>query len=75
MASPFSIPRTSIGSPRDCRRGFRRDLEGTGNGYLEVIRSADDTVVMLNSASAEEMRLIRLDEAVSVTKTRARKSR
>ena len=51
------------------RREFRRDLETTGNAYMEVIRSAKDEVVMLNSIEGTEVRLVRLDEPVTVPKT------
>lgn len=51
------------------RRAIRRDLEGTGNGYMEVISSAAGELVMLNALDCNEMRLIRMDDPVIVTKT------
>lgn len=50
------------------RRWLRRDLEQTGNGYLEVIRNIAGEVVMLNTVEVADFRIIRLDEPVVVTK-------
>lgn len=50
------------------RRAVRRDLESTGNGFIEVIRALDGTVVALRHLSALSTRFIRLDEEVGVTK-------
>lgn len=51
------------------RRAIRRDSESTGMGYMEVIRSADDKVVMLNHVEANDVRLVRYDSPVEVDKT------
>lgn len=56
----------------EIRRACRRDLETTGNAYLEVIRNAADEVVMLNWADAVDMRLIRLGDPVDADKTLVR---
>lgn len=53
----------------EIRRAIRRDLEATGNGYLEVIRSADDTVTLLNYLDSNDTRLLRYDDPVPVSKT------
>lgn len=50
------------------RRLIRRDLETTGNGYMEVIRGDGDEVVFLRRLDAKLMRLVRLDEPVVVDK-------
>lgn len=51
------------------RREIRRDLETTGNGYMEVIRAEDGDIVFLRRLDAKLMRLVRLDESVVVDKT------
>lgn len=43
------------------RRAMARDLEATGNGYIEVIRNASGKVVFLNHIDAKSMRLLQLD--------------
>lgn len=49
------------------RRELRADLESTGNGYLEIIRNLKNEVVMMNNtASSEEMRIVRYDDPVVV---------
>lgn len=50
------------------RRSIRRDLEATGNGYLEVIRNMGKEIVMINNLDACDVRLIRLDEPVLAEK-------
>ncbi len=50
------------------RQDVRRDLERTGNGYLEVIRNASDQIVFLRHADAKMMRLVKLDEPTVVVK-------
>lgn len=59
----------------EIRRAHRRDLESTGNSYLEVIRNAEDEIMMMNNVDAINMRLIRLDDPVPVERlvTRAGK--
>lgn len=53
----------------EIRRSFRRDLEATGTGYLEVIRTADDEVAMMNWLDCNEMRMLRYDAPIPVEKT------
>lgn len=57
------------------RTELRKDLESTGNGYLEPIRNAADEVVLLNQLPSLDMRLVRFDEPVMVTKVVTRKGR
>jgi len=51
------------------RRALRRDLESTGNGYLEVLRAVDGQIVGFRHVPATMMRLVKLDKAVLATKT------
>lgn len=51
------------------RRDLRRDLEDTGCGYMEVLRSVAGEVVGLNYLEAESTRLVRLDAPVMVEKS------
>lgn len=51
------------------RRLVRRDLEQTGNGYLEVVRNAIGKVVFLRHVTSSMVRLVRLDNAVPVATT------
>lgn len=51
------------------RRAMRRDLEATGGGYLEVIRTAADDIVMLQQLSTMDIRLVRYDAPVAVQRT------
>jgi PBSX family phage portal protein len=57
------------------RRQLRRDLEQTGNGYLEVIRNVQDEVVLLNNIEPTDFRLIRLDDPVPVVRNVVRAGR
>lgn len=50
------------------REEIRRDLESVGNGYLEVIRNAQDQIVFLRRIDAKMMRLVKLDEPIPVKK-------
>lgn len=50
------------------RRACRRDLEATGNGYLQVIRNAADKILMLSHIDCIGIRLIRLDDPVPAEK-------
>lgn len=50
------------------RRELRNDLESTGNGYLEVIRNIKGDVMMLNHLPSEDMRLVRYDDPVPVSR-------
>jgi PBSX family phage portal protein len=56
----------------EIRRACRRDVESTGNAYLEAIRNAEDVLLMLNWLDCTDMRLIRLDDPVTVNKTLTR---
>jgi PBSX family phage portal protein len=46
------------------RRQLRRDLEETGNAYLEVLRSLQGKIVYLTRIDPVMLRLVRLDGAV-----------
>lgn len=46
------------------RRRMRRDLEVTGNAYIEVVRNAQGVVSQLTLAPSVNMRLLRLGAAV-----------
>lgn len=50
----------------EIRREYRRDLEQSGIGYFEVLRNLEDDIVALNHVPNDDMRLIRLDDAVPV---------
>lgn len=50
------------------RRAIRRDIESTGNGYMEVIRNAGDEIIMLNHIEPYDMRLVMLDDPVLASK-------
>lgn len=51
------------------RRKLRVDIEQIGFGYLEVIRNPANEVLMLRYLAAQTIRLLRLDDAVMVTRT------
>ena len=55
------------------RKELRRDVERTGNAYLEVLRNAQDEIVFLRHVDAKMMRLMKLDDAVPVEQTLRRK--
>ena len=57
------------------RRKVRRDLEITGNGYLEVMRTPQDELAFVRHVSASTIRLVKLDEAVPVEKVVVRGGR
>ena len=57
------------------RQELRRDLERTGNAYLEVLRNAQDEIVFLRHVDAKMMRLLKLDDPIPVEKTVRRKGR
>lgn len=48
------------------RKKLRRDLEYTGNGFLEVVRNIDDEIIFVNYIHSHMMRLVRLGPAVPV---------
>jgi PBSX family phage portal protein len=51
------------------RRELRRDLEGSGCGYVEVARNMAGDIMTMNHLDTENMRLIRFDDPVQATKT------
>ena len=55
------------------RKQVRRDLERTGNGYLEIIRNGKDDIVFMRHADSKMMRIVKLDEPTVVAKTVMRK--
>ncbi|NOQ30232.1 MAG: hypothetical protein GQ570_03820 [Helicobacteraceae bacterium] len=57
------------------RRKVRRDIEGSGNGYMEVIRNAADAIVFTKHVATQTMRICRLGNPIPVKKkvTRAGK--
>jgi PBSX family phage portal protein len=63
-------PGVSFGS---MRKVVRRDLERTGNGYLEVLRNAQDEIAFFRRVDSKMMRLLRLDDAVPVKQMVLRK--
>ena len=50
------------------RRKLRRDLESSGNAFLEVIRNQKGEITFLRYVEAKMMRLLRLDQPRPVTK-------
>jgi PBSX family phage portal protein len=50
------------------RKAIRRDLEATGNAYLEVIRNKKGDIVFLRQLDAMLMRFMKLEDAVPVSK-------
>jgi PBSX family phage portal protein len=50
------------------RRELRRDLETTGNAYLEIIRNNKGDIVFLRPIDAMLIRLMKLEDAVAVNK-------
>ena len=50
------------------RKELRRDLEATGNGYIEVIRNKKGDIVFLRHLDAMLMRFMKLEDAVPVAK-------
>ena len=55
------------------RKKVRRDVERTGNGYIEVIRTPNDQIVYLRHVDAKMMRIVKLDEPTITQKTVQRK--
>ena len=68
FAEPW--PATSF---REIRKLLRRDLERVGNGFLEVLRNAQDEIVFIRHVDAKMMRILRLDDAVPLDQTVMRK--
>lgn len=52
----------------EIRRALRRDVETTGNAYLEIIRNVNDEIVMMNVVDSADVRLLRLDDPVLVNR-------
>ena len=57
------------------RRQCRRDQERTGNSYFEVVRNPPREIVFLRHVDAKMVRLVKLDEPVSVEKTVMRRGK
>ncbi len=55
------------------RKQVRRDVEQTGNGYIEVIRNALGELCFMRYADSTLTRLVELDQPVVVSKTITRK--
>lgn len=51
------------------RRETRRDLEKVGYAFIEVLRAVDQTLMFLKFIPSDQMRLVKLDEAVMVEST------
>jgi len=64
----FSEPYPGI-SMITLRRRLRWDMETTGNAYIEVLRNVKGEVIFLRHLEAITMRLVKLDEPVTVEKT------
>ena len=54
------------------RRQLRRDMEITGNGYLEVMRSPQDEIVFIRNVPSSTIRMVRLERPVPVQKAVSR---
>lgn len=48
------------------RKMLRRDMERTGNAYLEIIRNAKDEIMFFKYVDAKMIRLVTLDQEVAV---------
>lgn len=57
------------------RRIIRRDIEATGNGYMEIIRNAGDEVLLVNDLDAQYIRLVILGDPVTTTKEVVRRGK
>ena len=51
------------------RRKLRREMEGVGYGFLEVLRNPVGEVVAMRNIETHNVRLVKLDAPVMVTKT------
>ena len=49
------------------RKGVRKDLERTGNAYIEIIRSKKGEIVFMNRVPSVSTRLVQLDDPVPVS--------
>lgn len=52
----------------EVRRKVRRDMEQTGNGYIEVLRNLENKVIFLRYVAARTIRCMRLGEPMVVEK-------
>lgn len=59
----------------ELRERVRRDMERTGNGYVEVVRNGRDEILYLRHADAKMMRMVKLDAPTVVAKTVTRKGK
>jgi len=50
------------------RRLLRRDLERTGNAFMEVVRDNGGKIVFLRHVDAKMVRIVKLDQAIPVKK-------
>ena len=50
----------------EMRKLIRRDMERTGNGYIEILRNPQDKIVMIRHVDAKMMRMLRLDDAIPI---------
>jgi PBSX family phage portal protein len=50
------------------RRALRRDLETTGNGYLEIIRNNKGEVVFLRAIDSMLIRMMKLEDPIAINK-------
>lgn len=48
------------------RKKVRRDIEATGNGYIEILRNAQDEIAFIRHLDAKMLRMVKLDEPVPV---------
>jgi PBSX family phage portal protein len=51
------------------RKKLRKDLESTGNAYMEVLRNAEGKLVFLRHVESKMVRMIELDAPVQVERT------
>jgi PBSX family phage portal protein len=70
----FSQPWPGV-SFQTMRKELRRDLERTGNAYLEVLRNPQDEIVFFRRVDAKMMRLVKLDDPIPVKRTVKRRGK
>lgn len=51
------------------RKSLRRDIEGIGYGFLEVVKAADDSVAGTRPVLAQATRMVKLDSPIQVKKS------
>lgn len=59
----------------ELRKLVRRDLERTGNGYVEILRNPQDEIVFMRHVDAKMMRIIKKDDPVPVKMSIMRKGK